>query len=189
MALHAGSFTSSFSRSLSCRRNSGRVFPTRARRRWGRFQRPRPPTLRFDNVPPRDQVDTDPFLRCPCFSTRRLTSRPFPESRRCRRMRRRRGSSATPTTLLGAAEASPHPGVTAKISSPMLNLHVSTSGDVGPGSLGSSSSSLLEDSPRLLPSAYTPSPPRLPRLRPVSRFVVWCLFHKSQSCHQSWVYK
>jgi len=41
-------------------------------------------------------------------------------------------------------------------------------GEVGPGSLGSSSSSLLEDSPRLLPSAYTPSPPRLPRLRPVS---------------------
>ena len=141
------------------------------------------------NILPMDQVDTDPFLRCPCFSTRRLTSRPFPESRRCRRMRRRRGSSATPTTLLGAAEVSPHPGVTAKISSPMLHLHVSTSGEVGPGSLGSSSSSLLEDSPRLLPTAYTPSPPRLPRLRPVSRFVVERLSHKSQSCHQSWVYK
>ena len=124
MALHSGSFTSSFSRSLSCRRSSGRVFPTRARRRWGRFQRPRPPTLRFDNGLPRNQVDTDPLLRCPCFSTRRLTSRPFPESRRCRRMRRRRGSSATPTTLLGAAEVSPHPGVTAKISSLKLHLHL-----------------------------------------------------------------
>ena len=124
-------------------------------------------------------MDTDPFLRSPCFSTRRLTSRPFPESRRCRRMRRRRGSSATPTTLLGAAEVSPHPGVTAKISSPMLHLHVSTSGEVGPGSLGSSSSSLLEDSPRLLPTAYTPSPPRLPRLRPVSRFVVERVSQKS----------
>ena len=50
-----------------------------------------------------------------------------------------------------------------------LKLSTPTSGDVGPGSLGSSSSSLLEDSPRLLPTTYTPSPPRLPRLRPVSR--------------------
>lgn len=42
-------------------------------------------------------------------------------------------------------------------------------GEVGPASLGSSSSSLLgSDSPRPLPTTYTPSPPRLPRLRPVS---------------------
>ena len=85
-------------------------------------------------------------------------------------MRPRQGSSVIQTiqtTRLGAAEASPHLGVIILIL--VTKLSTFTSGDVGPGSLGSSSSSLLEDSPRLLPTTYTPSPPRLPRLRPVSR--------------------
>ena len=101
------------------------------------------------NILPMDQVDTDPFLRCPCFSTRRLTSRPFPESRRCRRMRRRRGSSATPTTLRGAAEVSPHPGVTAKISSPITSprLHLRRGGSRFLGFL------------LLLPAGGLPTPP------------------------------
>ena len=39
-----------FCRSLCCRRSSGKAFPTRARRRWGRFRRLRPLTLRFQII-------------------------------------------------------------------------------------------------------------------------------------------
>ena len=110
-----------------------------------------------------------PPARSHCCSTPPPTSKLCLESLQCRRTRPRQGSSAIQTTRLGAAEVLPHLGVIILIRFTIFTYLPPTSGDVGPGSLGSSSSSLLEDSPRLLPTTYTPSPPRLPRLRPVSR--------------------
>lgn len=163
-------YISFFCRSLCCRRSSGKAFPTRARRRWGRFRRLRPLTLRYSFLKfcmYAFHLSSVPPARSHYCSTPPPTSKLCLESLQCRRMRPRQGSSATQTTRLGAAEVLPHLGVIILIC--VAKLSTPTSGDVGPGSLGSSSSSLLEDSPRLLPTTYTPSPPRLPRLRPVSR--------------------